>query len=360
MNSKKLFIHVGTHKAGSTTIQNLLNHESEELLKEGICYFGRFFQTSRIMRAMEEYDEELVKNFQNEVQERIDAYEKNDVHTYVTSNEKFSGHKMLAYSNAPVIAQTLYDVFAPFNFDIKIIIYIRRQDKYLESMYTQKIKSLSSFSFQEFLGEIEDLHAYHWDSFIDIFANEFGKDNIIVRSFDRKYLPQKSSLIRGFGSIIGSNHLQNYTYDTVKNRGYSRDVLEVARIVNRHLERGEKKVLREIFRELDLPKGSNNFFTDKERGNLLEYYAESNKRVVQKYFNEDNMDLFSEPDYEKLDHNYEGLSIETVTIIFMKSLLVMNKNLSQKIELNRKMWLHNRIKRKLKKIASNVTSFFNR
>lgn len=358
MNRKKLFIHVGTHKAGSTTIQNLLNRESEALLEEGICYFGRFFPISRIMRTMEVYDEELVTNFQKEVQERISTYGKNGIHTYVTSNEKFSGHKMLAYSNAPVIAKTLHDVFAPFDFNIKIIIYVRRQDKYLESMYAQKIKSLASFSFQEFLGEIEDLHAYQWDSFIDVFADEFGKENIIVRSFDRKYLPQKSSLIRGFGKIIGSKHLENYTYSTVKNRGYSRDVLEVARIANKHLDRKEKKVLREVFRELDLPKGSNNFFTDKERANLLSFYEESNKKVVQKYFDDDKMDLFSEPDYENLDHDYEGLSIEKVTIIFMKSLLVMHKHLSEKIELNKKMRLPNRIKRKLKKIASKFTSYF--
>lgn len=359
MNRKKLFIHAGTHKAGSTTIQNTLNRESDELLKEGICYFGRFFPISRIMRAMEEYDEGLVQSFQSDVQERMEIYGETNVHTYVTSNEKFSGHKMIAYRNAPVIAKTLHDVFAPFDFEIKIIIYVRRQDKYIESMYAQKIKSLSAFSFQEFLGEIEDISAYHWDSFIDIFANQFGKENIIVRSFDRKYLPQKSSLIQGFGSIIGSKHLENYVYETVKNRGYTRDVLEVARITNKHLDRGEKKVLRKIFKNLDFPKSGNIFFTKTERAELLSNYKESNKRVVQKYFDDKDAELFSKPDFEKLEPDYEGLTIETVTMIFMKSLVIMNKQLSEKIEMNKKMRFTNRVVRKIKKITSSFTSLFN-
>lgn len=358
MKKKKLYIHIGTHKAGSTTIQHTLQKESGRLSEEGIYYFGRFFGLSRIMREMMEYDEELVNNFKKEVEQELAQDKSTATHTYVISNEKFSGHKLLAYKNAPTIAKTLYEVFEPYDFEIKIVVYLRRQDKYLESMYAQKIKSLDSYTFAEFLATIEDINAYHWDTFLEVFANVFGKENMIVRSFDRKYLPKNNSLIQGFGEIIGSEYFKNYPEVTIENRGYSRDVLEVARLANKHLERDQKKILREILIEVNLPPDGYSFFSDEERKKLLANYKVSNLRVAQEYLKDTSDNLFTnfEPGQEHSENQYRGLTPEALAVIFSKALVVQNAQLSDKIELNRQMHFSRRVIRKMKKISSSIIS----
>lgn len=358
MKKKKLYIHIGTHKAGSTTIQETLEKESSRLAKEGIYYFGRFFGLSRIMREMMEYDVELVNNFKTEVERELKESQSIAPHTYVISNEKFSGHKLFAYKNAPVIAKTLHEVFEPYNFDIKIVVYIRRQDKYLESMYVQKIKSLASYTFDEFLNTIEDIHAYHWDTFLDVFSNVFGKENVIVRGFDKKYLPEKNSLIQNFGSIIGSSYLEKYSKGTVINRGYSRDVLEVARHANKHLDNEQLKVLRKILLEIDLPKEDYSFFSNEERIKLLSNYEASNQRVAREYLQDPSGNLFTkfEPQPGNIASDYTGLTPEVLAVIFSKALLTLRTQILDEIALNREMQFSNRVFRKIKKISSAITS----
>lgn len=356
MIKPKLYLHIGTHKTGSTTLQSVLKKESNKLKEEGIAYLGRFRDISKPMKGMTKYDDNHVRKFRKEAQQLIDHSKKSNPHTYVASNEKWSGHDMLSYDNAPVNAKMLYDIFKPFDFDIKIIVYLRRQDKFFESAYAQKIKRGGTFSFEEYLKQIKNIKGLHWDSHLDSYAAIFGKENIIVQRFDKAYLPQKNSLIHSFANIINSKHLKNFDIQTVENRGYSKDVMEFARLSNKYLTREEIRTLKYLLIDVNLPKDNYTYFPLEQRKELLLNYDESNRKVAREYLNEPDGELFSKTDLEqnKSGETYQGLTTEALALIFSKTILVLEKRFSSQIEETRKMYFHKRVYRKFRRLLQKI------
>lgn len=356
MNKSTLYLHIGTHKTGSTTIQAVLEQERDVLLEEGIVYLGRFNNISKKMKGMTVADKTLVSDFQDEVRKKIAGCNGANPLAYVISNEKYSGHNMMVYNNAGILAKTLREIFEPFQFDLKIIVYLRRQDKFFESVYSQKIKRGSSFTFHEFLEQIEDITDCHWDVFLDRFAEIFGKENLIVRRFDREYLPENNNLIQSFGSIINSEHLKDYRAKPVKNRGYTRDVLEIARHANKHLTKEQIRTLKYILMDVSHSSYDMSYFAMEERRNLLENYEESNSRVARTYLNDPDGNLFSTFDLngEKPDEPYPGLTAEAVAVVFSQIVLDLNQQLSDEIEKNRKKLFLPKVRRAISRMIQKI------
>ena len=151
MNRENLYIHIGTQKTGSTTLQTILSKNKQKLLKEGICYLGRFPKLARRIRTVARFDEPLADELKSEIRYTVDSNLKKGVRTYVISNEKFSGDKMISYRNAGAVAETLKHAVKELPFNVKIIVYLRRQDTYIESTYAQKVYSGYTGTFDEFM-----------------------------------------------------------------------------------------------------------------------------------------------------------------------------------------------------------------
>lgn len=353
MNQNTLYLHIGTHKTGSTTIQNILEKENKKLIDEGIYYLGRFRGLSKPMKSMTKYDKNHVLKFRNEARQLIKDGEKHKPHTFVASNEKWSGHDMMAYGNASVNAKMLYDIFEPFKFEIKIVVYLRRQDKFFESAYAQKIKQGAAFTFSDYLEKI-NYKNLHWDSFLSSYANIFGKDNIIIKRFDKEYLPTPNSLIQRFGKVISSDYLTGYVSNDVKNRGYSKDVVEFARISNKYMTKNERRNLKHLLIDANFPKKNCSYFTLSEKKDLLSHFEESNRNTAITYLQDDATILFSRNDLMNGHSNgiFNGLKSEDIAVILLKTMFVQNQKLLSKIEKNSKMQFHNSMKRKIKKFLN--------
>lgn len=352
MNKKQLFLHIGTQKTGTTTIQSILSKNKKRLQNERIGYLGRFAKLAREMRVINQPNPELEKSIQQAFEKELEQHSDIDLDSFVVSNEKFTGDKMIAYRNSGLIAESLHRILEPFSLDIKIIVFIRRQDKFIESTYAQKVYSGSSLSFSEFI-ELFDESDFHWTNLLDSYASVFGKENILVHRFDRKYLPQKNSLIHTFGEAIGSDFLRNFSGELIKNQGYSRNTLEIAKLSNKHLDKREMRLLRDILRKADPKTRSYSFFSDKERERFLDIYRSSNKEVAKNYFGDEQ--LFSEFTISNTnagnDQKYEGLTPENVAVILSKSLLVLQDDYTKKIkELDSKKTLGNLFRQFLKNI----------
>src|SRR5690625_7783419 len=89
---------------------------------------------------------------------------------YILSNEKFAGDKMVGYKNTPVIAETVFKALEPLDVNVKIIVFLRRQDDFLESTYAQRIYSGSTLTFEEFFKNFDTSH-FHWDELVDSYAD---------------------------------------------------------------------------------------------------------------------------------------------------------------------------------------------
>ncbi len=282
-----IYIHIGTHKTGTTTIQHALRSAAGGNLGDWI-YIGAPPTAKDFMRT-DQYDKKLVKNFKAEIQRKMPNGEPEN--PVVLSSEALSGMPTSGYQNSNVVYSMLRDATDRYN--VKIVIYLRRQDSFVESMYTQKIHEGEAFEFESFLKQYDAPDALDYYRMIADLIEFFGDQNLVVRSYHEA---SEKGLISDFGKIIVSKLLQ-CTSQGDKNPSYSRDALEIAKICNASLDGEQKRRLRRTLQETMAKERSESFayFTDEDRVKFLEKYEASNLDVASRFFGGDIDRLFPAP-----------------------------------------------------------------
>ena len=177
---KKLYIHIGTHKTGTTSIQNRLNEYKYSLLKNDAFYISTTGIFKKIPR-LTSYDKNLVLKARNELITHMQKF--TEISTFITSSEHLSGDCYTGYKNSMLMSQMLFDIVSKLNVKAYIVIYIRRQDRFIESLYGHMIESgLPVPEFKKFINFNEE--HYNWNLLVKSYEKKFNKKRIIVRSFD--------------------------------------------------------------------------------------------------------------------------------------------------------------------------------
>jgi hypothetical protein len=184
------FLHIGTEKTASTTLQLWLYENRQFLSEQGIALSetaGRYnnralcalFQNSiddfyhdRHISTHEErkiFDADFKENFIKE----IDFLKKNH-DTIIISSEHF--HSRL--QNEEDI-EKLYSFLHTIFRKITVICYFREQSSLRLSLYSTAIKAGDTRSFHEFAeGQTHDLHYYDYYSMFSKWSRVFGKENL--------------------------------------------------------------------------------------------------------------------------------------------------------------------------------------
>lgn len=193
----KAFLHIGIGKTATSSIQKCLDINSDVLESQGFRYprafaMGKGSQRSRQLKlgAYARDDEILTDTrkvlkvkradlpaFRASVEEDL-AQEVADlpagVDALVMSDEG------LCNLAAPEELELLRDLIATQCSDIKVVVYIRRQDQHSVSQHSQHIKAGR-------IGKkiLRDTRVYQYDALLDLWAEVFGAENIIPRVFER-------------------------------------------------------------------------------------------------------------------------------------------------------------------------------
>ncbi len=201
-----IYLHAGLHKTGTTSIQKCFQVYRKELITHSINAYphnaGNLFvydmekQTQTILSGK---GLQINKSY---VQSNIKAF-KTGVKTHVISAE------ILSWLFEEEQIQNLYDAIAPSFDDIKVIFYIRRQDKLLFSFYQQGMKkpfSLNNMLFdKDKIRPTFDSGGYdqylNYRARIELWAKVFGQKNIIIRVMDTDTLIGNDSVL-DFLSIL--------------------------------------------------------------------------------------------------------------------------------------------------------------
>ena len=142
---RRLYLHIGQYKTGSTALQKFLAQNAEALASKGFIYPISFtrdnahFPINRRLRKS--YSDPKVSIEFRELFEEIDSSKMQNV---VLSCEGFSSETIPYYNKAQTIYlwKKIIDLFP--GYDIKVIMYVRRQDESIESRMIQQIKSKSA------------------------------------------------------------------------------------------------------------------------------------------------------------------------------------------------------------------------
>ncbi len=177
MESKKiLYIHAGMNKTGSTSLQNMFCFYRDYFRKQGVYYpFTGKVNCHHDIPTIYIYRRHMngrkTDNFIEILRKEINNIKPNKC---LLSSEHF--YHVL---DKKAVAELIKDIFRDYK--IKIIVYIRRADKWLPSVFKQQIMGLRYCELNKNLKYIN-----HIERFVGI-KKAFGicKNDIIVRPFEK-------------------------------------------------------------------------------------------------------------------------------------------------------------------------------
>lgn len=302
---KKLFIHIGTHKTGSTSIQNFCDSNSAALAKESI----NFIPTSSISKIYQE--SKNLTQASTRLHKVLSVKLKSPYDKVFLSWENFSGGLYNFYSDSIIYFKSLKDAIPP-GFNAELIVFFRRQDEFIQSAFNQA-KHEGKFAESEDLLSIEYRPNFDWLNYLQTLKKIFTNDKIHVLPYDKKVF-QESSILNLIGKIIDSNTLTSQSKKIYSNVGMSPDAIRLYEAVC--IKSGNNETMRKTLRKVLQKVGNKGVLNEytyldiDQKKKLLNYYRESNKRLAELYWRDTfELEEFTPPtglaENEKPDANLE-------------------------------------------------------
>lgn len=309
---KTLYLHIGTMKTGTTAIQTFLEKNSEFLERQSCVYpiFPYKFKNRAHRRngnfldlvytdsrgdSSEERNHQMVEDCLGTIKKLFKKYDK-----VVLSDEiLFWNLRKNKYRRR---TEMLLKCAEENKFTIKVIVYFRKQSELLDAHWNQLIKQNSvSKSFEEFKKEQIEKEKYDYYGRLTEISKLFGKENIIVRRF-QKYSLVGGSSVTDFLNIIGIKIPENIDTSigsTEKNVRLSDNLANIKRYINLFSDatRDGTDIARKAFEKAE-KRGPNNEYrsfmlSPEEIKEFMEIYNEGNDRVAKEYIC-DGKPLFDE------------------------------------------------------------------
>lgn len=308
----RLYLHIGTPKTGTSMIQFFMAKNQGILLRKGYTYPDFEFTFEGIGQnrnahflTHEYYDDDKNRLYDEEkkLQEQgfsrlLDELRQNE--NVVMSDE----HIWTGYRVMENFWENLVKRVTEAGHELKVIVYLRRQDAYIQSYWAQLVKETSKESFSAY---IKKKHYYKsrmdYNTELDVIANIVGRENLIVRIYEKgQYYGGNGSLVEDFLHVIGLEMTEEYKgSERIVNGSISGDCLEVKRILNRMPEfRARKNFLIPVMQKVTSREGKSSdyfraaCFAEGQRKEFLEQFREGNEAVARKYLNKDSGVLFEE------------------------------------------------------------------
>lgn len=312
---KKMYIHIGYPKTATTSIQLGLYQNYKELRKYDYL-FPQYPGGGKVVHTIAKtifhnrpitIDHPAVQRFLREVNDT-------PLNNVIISNEFFT----LFF---PDLIDDLFKICS--GFDVLIVVYLRRQDLYLQSLWAQMAKNgLESLSFEDwvkaYLDNIDNLnkgtptttkfnHTLYSPDYLHVinrWADVFGINKIIVRPFERSQV-----LTNVFADFLQTCGLQNLSWVPIphtENVTPSFKILEVFREIGKYIDverypsikNFENRLRRDLFTSMQdnaIAKGWNtsklNRLTFELHSSIMSYFETSNQTLAQTFLGRDELFL---------------------------------------------------------------------
>lgn len=353
---KTLYLHIGIPKTATTSIQNFCVKNRDLLSQKGFYYPESFHTYENIVPDRNAHF--LIGIIKNEQGKRRYKYEGKIRREGLAHIAKlFEEHDNIILSDESIWWATCYtrkDLWDMFkeegekhNYCIKVIVYLRRQDEFLQSRYNQLLKAINSHSdtFEEYLNRCltERRAIVEYCEKIDGIAEILGKENIIVKRFDRDFF-YKGDVIADFLHIFGLELTEEYApLDDDLNVGIGLNSGEIKRKLNAlgKFKNDENKYVVGLLKECEdnLPKCNEKYLSSEETQELMAQFEEGNKRIAEEYLC-DGKPLFKDvkDGIEKWSRDNPVVADETVMFLYSvcRGLHTENKMLQDKEKENAK------------------------
>lgn len=349
---KTLYVHIGTAKTGTTSIQFFCRENEERLKKNGYCYpkspkpypFVSKAKNGHMLEATirDENGNRLYEEEEKDFQACI-ALIKEEFKTYDTvilSDEAIWRDLSLGHKD---VLQKLACEAKKADFQLKVVVYLRRQDLMAVSIWNQYVKApqmVTPYNFEDFCKNMPMGAWLDYDKKLDKIVSEVGRENVIVRRFE----PQNfygGDIFHDFLYAVGIPWSDEYVItEEVRNTRLSGNAVEIKRILNGLPEAKNteyQKILRDVLLECsDTPSASlysSEVLTPDEARSFLEKYEECNRKVAREFFGEDTLFDMTMKDGGKWTPDNPYMVEDVVRFVGALGMRLLNENMKLKRKL---------------------------
>jgi hypothetical protein len=326
MSTQTIYLHLGTYKTATTFIQSVLRknycepgHEifypPEGLHGDAV---GHHYLASANYPDWEPLRSE--EAFHKNWSQTIDSIRSSGAEHVIISSE-------LMCSLQTHEIQQIQSILSGFS--LKAIIYLRRQDQYVSSLASQVVKGchwkkMYYTDLAATLDELQKAKNHDYWNMCERWSQIIGKDNLIVRAFEKGQFVDGNILDDFFFSLLGIKAPHEIKLPVQNpNPRLCRDALEFKQLVNRlPMSRNHiQKILRCLYAystceddSLNLAFYQHTLLSPQQQQALWIQHKESNRRIAMEFMGRSDGILFKEMPMG--DGNnwapYEGLNIDRI------------------------------------------------
>lgn len=308
---KTLYVHIGTPKTGSSAIQEFCSVNRKLLESKGYCYpkfknyyagyskrrNGLFLQKCIYQDGVRQIGEEE-QRFQENMSIILRKFGTYD--NVILSDE---GIWAASYELRESLWKDLKEIGDRHQFTVKAIVYLRRQDVYMDSRWKQRVKgnalkkSQVDIPWEKYISNVPEELQLDYYTALEKISAVLGKENLIVRRYERSYFPD-GMIQADFLSVIGLELTDEYLIrkDTV-NESLSGNTCEIKRVLNTlpELTGDESLLFRRIllsYSRISEEAYPSSMFSTEEAREFLSRFQEGNRKVAEEYLGEPGEELF--------------------------------------------------------------------
>jgi hypothetical protein len=189
-----VYIHIGAPKTATSTLQKVLADNHRVLLQQGVLYPRRLRHGDAhhllVCDLIDKYQSQPMPDFWYGEQPRGAAWQSlaaemaelgGKVHTVILSSELFFGQT----ANLQAMLEEIRAHLA--GHDVRIVVYLRRQDQLYSSFFNQDVKGVRQWAHSAYqFYATHQIFQRDYLSMMKTWGRAFGRDNILLRPYEKE------------------------------------------------------------------------------------------------------------------------------------------------------------------------------
>lgn len=275
-----IYLHCGAHKTASTFIKTLLRKNKALFESQRISIHLDRFRDREV--TVEEVLQLVQQDYQNNYQKIIISEDANIVGLMpgIFNAERQSFFHPSSVSKFANIVAKLQE-----EYDLKLLLCVRRQDTYLESCYKFRKVYGAKYSWEDFLEKVEAMNI-SWLYVVDTIADRIGKENCIVIPYELLKKSQSEFMKAFFESILPVAP-DKIEIPQPNNLGASKLLMNIVDYLNsdfKDIPVVHRRKIISIIKQHETNRADKvKFINEEQRKTILDKYADDNQQLFHKY-----------------------------------------------------------------------------
>lgn len=276
---KTLYIHIGTGKTGTTALQDFFLLNKSILKKEGLhyCDTGLIKNNHHLLCRNFQRDNAVI---QNQITRNL---KKLNDEINITKCEKF----LISSEYFPSLTlNEIIEFKKKINISIIPVVYLRRQDEFIESWYAQIVKAYNVKSdIYNLIKRLEKDNILNYSHLTDNWAEINTKNKVIVRAYEKESF-HSGNIFDDFMKSIDCSQSSHFPLDRPKkdpNPSIRPNQIKLGLSLYNYCNEDQRKFL--FLHYSKLKDDSRFFLNQKERQEIINKHQKTNNHVANKFLN---------------------------------------------------------------------------